>query len=154
MKEILQEKRKLIDILVIILVALIMGAPLLISNVDVYCDDGIQHIARAFATGQAIKGGSFLGNVIHSFTNGLGYSWNLFYGPVSSIALMLVSIIVRNYIVSYKIVCFIAMTLSGFFMYKFMLALINNRNASLLSSVLYMTFPYHLTDLYTRNALG
>ena len=39
-------------------------------------------------------------------------------------------------------------------MYKFMFALMNNKDASLLASILYMTFPYHLTDLYTRNAIG
>ena len=39
-------------------------------------------------------------------------------------------------------------------MYKFMNAYTENDNVALLSSILYMTFPYHLTDLYTRNALG
>lgn len=153
MRELLQRKRKLIDIIVIILVASILGAPLLISNVDVYCDDGIQHIARAYGTFLSFKEGNLFPNVISSFTNNFGYSWNLFYGPISTYGIILASLITSNFIVGYKIICYIAMILSGFFMYKFMFSLINNRDASLLASILYMTFPYHLTDLYTRNAI-
>lgn len=154
MKELIQRKRKLIDIIVIVLVASILGAPLLRANVNVYTDDGIQHIARAYGTFLSFKEGNLFPNVISSFTNNFGYSWNLFYGPLSTYGIILLSFITRNFVVSYKLICYIAMILSGIFMYKFMNTLINNKNASLLASILYMTFPYHLTDLYTRNALG
>lgn len=153
MKEKLRKRRKLIDICVIILVASILGAPLLMHNVDVYCDDGIQHIARAFGTLLSFKEDGLFSNVISSFTNNFGYSWNLFYGPISTYAVIIISLVINNFAVGYKIVCYLAMILSGIFMYKFVFALINNRNASLLASILYMTFPYHLTELYTRNAL-
>lgn len=154
MKEIIQRKRKLIDIIVIVFIASILGAPLLISNVNVYTDDGIQHIARAYGTFLSFKEGNLFPNVISSFTNNFGYSWNLFYGPISTYVIILLNFITRNFVVAYKIICYVAMILSGIFMYKFMNALINNKDASLLASILYMTFPYHLTDLYTRNALG
>ena len=49
MKEKIIAKRKLIDILVIILVGLFICVPML-GNLDVYKDDGIQHIARAYGT--------------------------------------------------------------------------------------------------------
>lgn len=154
MKEIIKRKRKLIDILVIILVASFLGLPLLISNLDVYIDDGIQHIARAYGTLMSFKEGNLFPNVISSFTNNFGYSWNLFYGPISTYGIILVNLITNNFIIAYKVICYIAMILSGIFMYKFMVALMNNKDTSLLASILYMTFPYHLTDLYTRNALG
>lgn len=154
MKELMQRKRKLIDIIVIVLVAMVLSLPLLKSNVNVYTDDGIQHIARAYGTYLSLKDGNILPNVISIFTNNFGYSWNLFYGPLSAYAVIIFGFIVRNFVVAYKIICCIAMILSGFFMYKFVNALINNKNAALLASILYMTFPYHLTDLYTRNALG
>lgn len=147
-------QRKSIDVIIIILVASLLGLPLLLHNLDVYQDDGIQHIARAYGTFLSFKDGNFFPNVISSFTNNFGYSWNLFYGPISTYGVILASLITSNFIVGYKIVCYIAMILSGIFMYKFMHSLINNRDVALLSSVLYMTFPYHLTDLYTRNALG
>ena len=40
----------LIIVAIIILVAIILGIPLLNSNTDIYHDDGIQHIARAYGT--------------------------------------------------------------------------------------------------------
>lgn len=154
MKELIKTKRKLIDVIIIVLVASILAIPLINSNVNVYNDDGIQHIARAYGTFLSFKTGNFFSNVIPTFTNNFGYSWNLFYGPLSTWGIILFSFITQNFIVGYKIICYIAMILSGIFMYKFVFALINNKDASLLASILYMTFPYHLTDLYTRNAIG
>lgn len=154
MKELIRTKRKLIDTVIIILVASILAIPLLNSKLNVYQDDGIQHIARAYGTFLSLKSGNFLANVIPTFTNNFGYSWNLFYGPISTWGITIFSFITQNFIVGYKIVCYISIILSGIFMYKFMFALMNNKDASLLASILYMTFPYHLTDLYTRNAIG
>lgn len=154
MKEKILKNRNLIDFVVIIFVALLIGLPLLSSKLDVYYDDGIQHIARAYGTAEAIKENFLFPNVISSFTNSYGYSWNLFYGPLTTYGIIAIRFIVRNYIVAYKIFVLISMFLSGFFMYKFMRNLTRNSEVALLSSILYMSFPYHLTDLYTRNAVG
>ena len=56
--------------------------------------------------------------------------------------------------ISYKVFAFICMMLSGITMYKFLKEISGNNDVGILASILYMTFPYHLTDLYTRNALG
>ena len=154
MKEKILKNRKLIDILAIVLVCLIIGMPLASFKFDVYYDDGIQHISRAYGTMKSLKENILFPNIISSFANGFGYSWNLFYGPLSTYGIILISLIFKNFIVSYKIFTLICFILSGFFMYKFMFAITENRNVSLLASILYITFPYHLTDLYTRNALG
>lgn len=154
MKGKILKNRNLIDFVVIIFVALLIGLPLLSSKLDVYCDDGIQHIARAYGTAEALKENFLFPNVISSFTNSYGYSWNLFYGPLTTYGIIAIRFIVRNYIVAYKIFVLISMFLSGYFMYKFMRNLTRNSEVALLSSILYMSFPYHLTDLYTRNAVG
>lgn len=154
MKEKNLKNRNLIDFVVIIFVALLIGLPLLSSKLDVYYDDGIQHIARAYGTAEALKENFLFPNVISSFTNSYGYSWNLFYGPLTTYGIIAIRFIVRNYIVAYKIFALISMFLSGYFMYKFMRNLTRNSEVALLSSILYMSFPYHLTDLYTRNAVG
>lgn len=154
MKEKILKNRKIIDIVIIIVVAMILGMPLLNSGVDVYLDDGIQHIARAYGTYGAIKENGIFAKVIPSFANNFGYSWDLFYGPLSTMGIILIKLICGNYIVAYKIFVLIVLILSGYCMYKFMLEVTENSNAALLASILYMSFPYHLTDLYTRNALG
>lgn len=154
MKEKILKNRKLIDILILILVGCFLCIPLLNHNINVYYDDGIQHIARAFGTMNSLKEGGILKNVISSFANNFGYSWNLFYGPLSSVGIIVCKLLCSSYIGAYKLFVFICLILSGLTMYKFTFKLINNNNAALLASILYMSFPYHLTDLYLRNALG
>lgn len=154
MKEKILKNKNLIDFLIIMFVAILIGIPLLNSKLDVYYDDGIQHIARAYGTETSIKENFLFPNVISSFSNSYGYSWNLFYGPITTYGIILIRFIVRNYIVAYKIFAFIFLFLSGYFMYKFMKDITRNSEVALLSSILYMSFPYHLTDLYTRNAIG
>ena len=154
MKDKILKNRNLINILVLILVGCFLCIPFLNSNLDVYNDDGIQHIARAFGTANSILENGLLSNVISIFANNFGYSWNLFYGPLSTYGIIIAELITGNFIVAYKLFCFICLILSGYYMYKFALKLIENNNAALLAGILYMTFPYHLTDLYMRNALG
>ena len=38
-------------------------------------------------------------------------------------------------------------------MYKYIQNLTSNNNIGLLAGILYLSFPYHLTDLYIRHAL-
>ncbi len=154
MKEKMLKNRNLIDVLIIVIVALLIGSPLLSSQIDIYCDDGIQHIARAYGTTESIKENWLFPNVISNFTNSYGYSWNLFYGPLTTYGIIAIRFLVKNYLVAYKLFTVIAMFLSGLFMYKFLKNFTRNNEVAILGSVLYMTFPYHLTDLYTRNALG
>lgn len=154
MKEKVLKYRNIIDVLIIVVVTFFLCIPLLSSKLDVYTDDGIQHIARAYGTYTSIKQNGLFTNIISSFSNGFGYSWDFFYGPVSTFGIIIINLIFNNFIVSYKILCFIVLLLSGIFMYKYIQNLTSNNNIGLLAGILYLSFPYHLTDLYIRNALG
>lgn len=154
MKDKILKQRSKIDILAVFLVVCLIGIPLLNTKLDIYYDDGIQHIARAQGTREAFKENLSFPNVISSFSNGYGYSWNLFYGPLSVYGICLINLIIKNFMISYKIFVFLGMFLSGVCMYKFAKEISGNNDVGVLASILYMTFPYHLTDLYTRNALG
>lgn len=154
MKEKILKHRNLIDILVVFFVVCLIGIPLLNSKLNIYYDDGVQHIARALGTTESFKENFLFPNVISSFSNGYGYSWNLFYGPLSVYGICLINLIINNFMISYKIFVFVCMFLSGICMYKFTKEISGNNDVGILASILYMTFPYHLTDLYTRNALG
>ena len=146
------KKRNIIDYIIITLIVLTISIPLISKKLDVYFDDGIQHISRAYGTLIGIKNGNF--NVIPSFANNFGYSWNLFYGPLTTYGILILYLLVNNFIISYKIFLLIALLLSGFLMYKLMYQMSENRNIALLSSAIYILAPYHLTDLYIRQAIG
>ena len=147
-------KRKVTDFLILILISYVIFLPMFNNDIDVYADDGIQHIARAYGTFESIKNGIFLGNIIYFFSNNFGYSWNLFYGPFSTFGIIFFRLFCNSYITSYKLFTYFCLVFSAFSMYKFIFEMTKNNNTALISSALYITFPYHLTDLYIRNALG
>ena len=138
---------------ILIVVVAIICIPLLSNKEDVYFDDGIQHIARAYSTQMAIENGEST-KVLSNLTNGYGYSWDLFYGPLSTIGLLLTNMLMSSWVNAYKLLLFICLILSGIAMFKFVFRITDDKNVAGLAGVLYMTMPYHLTDMYIRNALG
>lgn len=150
----LLKNKNLVNILILIAVTMIVCLPMLSSHLYIYGDDGIQHIARAYGTFEAIKNGSFFGNVIPSFANNFGYSWNIFYGAITTWGIIICKIFTGSYVIGYKVFCFVCLLLSGITMYAFAKKVSENSNVAVLAGALYIMAPYHLTDLYTRNALG
>ena len=146
------KRRNIIDIIILIVITLIISIPLLNNKLDVYFDDGIQHISRAYGTAKSMQEGNY--NIITDFANDFGYSWNLFYGPLTTYGIIIFELIFKNFIMAYKVLLYCLLLLSGIFMYKLVFKMFNNRNVALLSGVIYILAPYHLTDIYIRNALG
>ncbi len=153
-EEKMREKLKNIKYFLIILIAaIIISFPLLKDNINVYFDDGIQHIGRAYETYLEIQNNNNP-KILSNLTNGFGYSWDLFYGPLSTILILIAKIITETFINSYKLVLFIGILFSGITMYKFVSKLTENKITGTIAGILYMTMPYHLNDMYIRNALG
>ena len=139
--------------IVILIVAIFVCIPLFSKKFDYYHDDGIQHIARSFLTLENMKKGQSV-TVLPRLENGFGYSWNLFYGPLSSFSVALIGKILNNIILGYKIVLALGLILSGITMYYFAKKVTDDRNVGLLAGILYMIMPYHLTDMYIRGSIG
>ena len=97
--------------LCIFFVAFIASIPLFWTNLNVYYDDGIQHIARAYASYFAIINGEHT-EVLSSLANGFGYSWDLFYGPISTIMILIGKGITTTFIGGYKFTLFFGLSLS------------------------------------------
>ena len=108
MKEKLKKYRY---ILIILIVSIIVSGPLFRKDLDVYYDDGIQHIARAYATYLSIINGEHT-EVLSSLTNGFGYSWDFFYGNFSTILILIGKWITTTFIGGYKFTLFIGLLLS------------------------------------------
>ena len=98
-------------ILIILVVASITSIPLLCKDLDIYYDDGIQHIARAYATYLSIINGEHT-EVLSSLANGFGYSWDLFYGNFSTILILIGKCITTTFIGGYKFTLFLGLFLS------------------------------------------
>ena len=139
--------------IIILLIAIILSIPLLNKNLNVYFGEGSDHLVRAFLTNKAIENGESK-IVLSDLANGFGYSWSLFYGPFSTIAILMCNYLLSSIVNSYKLVLFLGIFLSGITMYYLVKKLTDNKNIGIISAVLYMTMPYHLNDMYIRNALG
>lgn len=149
----LKENRKLVDCAFLWIVALFLSIPMFHAKTDLYLDDGSQHLMRAYYNYQSIlQNGKE--TVIPSFTNGFGYSWNLFYGPLSSDFIMILGVILGNFNLGFKVATLLIFGLAGIFMYRLVYELTENRNTSLLSGIIYITSPYFFTDIYVRHAMG
>ena len=147
-------KNKIRDYLIILLFALIVSIPLISSNINIYIDDGIQHIARLMGTFQSIDEGQFIPVIMSNFCNGFGYSWNIFYSPFTAYVPMIFKIFTDSFEVILKLFMILLSYLSGIAMYEFVTKVSKNRYAGLLASVIYFFAPYRITDMYMRVAIS
>jgi hypothetical protein len=146
----MSKSKNLIYVGIIILISILIAIPLFDTEFNIYIGEGIQHIARSYAANQ----NGIFAKVIPSFANSYGYSWNLFSGGLANTCLTLLSFIIKNFCIAYKIFVVIIFALSGISMYKLVEKISDNKNMAVLSAGLYMMIPYHLTTIFVRNALA
>lgn len=138
--------------LTIIIVASIVCIPLLNENLNIAIDDGIQHICRLIGTKQAIEQGT--GVIMANFCNGFGYSWSIFYSPLTAYIPMIFALFTNSYVVMLKLFMYIVSIATGITMYRFMRTLTKNKNVAIIASATYILVPYRLTDMYIRVAIA
>lgn len=156
MKEKIKEfyNKDICKYMILLVVTIILCIPMFSNKLNIYYDDGIQHIARAIGTEMSMKDGTLFGNIINNFSNSFGYSWNLFYGSLTTFGIIVFRCLTGSYIYGYKIFMGLTLFLSGITMYMLVNKITEKSDVALLAGIFYLSFPYHLTDLYTRNAVG
>lgn len=148
------KKEKVMSILIIFIATIFVCIPLFDQKIDMTYDDGIQHICRLMGTSQSIEEGQPFATIMSNFCNEFGYSWNIFYSPITAFVPLLFRIIGMSYTNCIKIFMFIVVFLSGLFMYQFTKKITKNNVVGVLSAILYIFAPYRITDMYIRNALA
>lgn len=92
--------------------------------------------------------------------NDLGYGNGIFYPQLSYyVTIVIFSFmkhigVVISLITAIKIYEFLILFLSGVFMYKFMKKTFSDKNVGLVSSIMYMTAPYFINDIFIRMSFG
>ena len=147
-------KNKIKDYIIIFVISVIISIPLLTSNFDIYADDGIQHIARLMGTYQTITEGEFPPVIMSNFCNGFGYSWNIFYSPITAFVPLIFSLITNSFELMLKLFMILVTFLSGIAMYEFVKKVTKNKYAGILAAIIYILAPYRLTDMYMRIAIA
>lgn len=83
-----------------------------------------------------------------------GYSWNIFYSPLTAFLPLIFKLIGVSFSACIKLFMFANVFLSGYFMYICTKKITKNTNIAILSAIFYILAPYRLTDMYIRNALA
>ena len=95
---------------IIIIVSLIIGSLLFIGYPDGH--DTIYHISKAVSTEIALKEGQILPLIASNYMSDFGYSWNIFYPPLSNYIMMAIKVITHSYVTDLNILIFISVLIS------------------------------------------
>ena len=142
------------NIAIIFIVSIFVCLPLLNKNCNIYIDDGIQHLCRLIGTEQTLVSKQFLPIIMSNFCNNFGYSWNIFYSPLTAYIPLIFRIFSFSFETCLKLFMFVVTVATGIAMYKFVIKITKNKNIAILASVLYIIAPYRITYMYVRMALA
>lgn len=148
------KEKEIINYILIIIASIIISIPLANKNLNIYRDDGIQHICRIIGTEQTLADKQFLPMIMSNLCNNFGYSWNIFYSPLTAYMSVVFRIFNFSYVNCLKLCMFVIVLLSGITMYKFALRITKNKKLATLASIIYILAPYRITDMYIRTALA
>lgn len=147
-------KNKIKDYLIILVFTIIISIPLFNENFNIYIDDGVQHIARLMGTYQTITEKQVPPVIMSNFCNGFGYSWNIFYSPLTAYLPLIFKVFTSSFELMLKLFMTLVSFLSGIAMYEFIKKVTKNKYAGILGAILYILAPYRLTDMYMRIAIS
>lgn len=148
------KEKEIINYILIIIASIIISIPLANKKLNIYRDDGIQHICRIIGTEQTLADKQFLPMIMSNLCNNFGYSWNIFYSPLTAYMSVVFRIFNFSYVNCLKLCMFVIVLLSGLTMYKLTLRITKNEKLATLASIIYILAPYRITDMYIRTALA
>ncbi len=147
--------------IIIVAISILVCLPMFVMDFNIQYDDGIQHICRLIGTEQSISEGNKFGAIMSNFCNGFGYSWNLFYSPLTSFAPLIFRIFGLSYALCLKLFMLCITVASGFAMRSFIKTILDGivdekrrEQIAILAGIMYICMPYRLNDMYIRVAVA
>ena len=154
------KKTNLITFLIIMITSIFVSIPLFKFNIQY--DDGIQHVVRLIETARELKWGNFFPVIMQNLCNGFGYSWNLFYSPLTAYMPLVFRIFSLSFENCLRLFMFFLSIASGYSMYFLLKKILKNKNIkecaktniAILAAVFYILAPYRINDMYIRVAVA
>lgn len=143
--------RKTFNYFCIIIFGIILSIPLFSKNLNVYHNQGLYGIAKGFEFSKNFSVND--GKILTSFLNYIGTGNTILEAPLGTLLIFVGNYIFDSYILTYKIIVFCSILLSGLYMHKFSDKVLQNKNIALLSAFLYMSTPIHLGQIYVNNSI-
>lgn len=141
----------IISIIIITIVSIYISTPLIRQGLFTIHDD--QQVARLYLYDKALKDGQLPPRIVDGLGFGFGYALFVFYPPLVYMIGELIHVFGVGFVDSVKIVFFLSILLSGWFMFYFLRKYIGNLAATF-SSICYLLLPYRAVDVYVRGALS
>jgi len=147
----MKKNKNIIFILLIIFAALITMIPMFLSQYTNGHDTKF-HIANIVSIIEQYKMGNFNTKILGNMANNFGYGTGIFYPPLPHVLAALITLITNNVFLSIKLVYFIGLIISGISMFYLSKKISNSSEIGFLSAIIYMVFPYHISNIYIRDA--
>lgn len=112
------------------------------------------HMARILSIDSVLKDGIFPPIIDYSHMNGFGYALNLFYGPLTTYIPIIFLNILGTTGLALKVFTFFTVFLSGITMYNFIYTVTKRKSMATIGAIIYISAPYKLSNIYSRNAVG
>ena len=143
------------EYLIIFAVVILIMIPVL-SDKYISGDDSVFHVSNVFARYSEMLQGDFSElKVLPLIAKDFGYGTGIFYPALAHTVTSIIAYIFSgNITLSLKIVHFVVYFISAVMMYKLVNTVFKNKYVALIASIFYITFPYSITEVFTRNALA
>lgn len=154
------KNKNTITFIIILIVSLFVAIPSIKMNIQY--DDGIQHVCRLIGTERSIKEGNIFSTIISNLCNNFGYSWNLFYSPLTVYLPLIFRIFGFSYGNCLRLFLLFCSIASGYSMYFFAKKILQKKDIdddkkhyiALLAASFYVCAPYRISDMYIRVAIA
>lgn len=154
------KNKNTITFIIILIVSLFVAIPSIKMNIQY--DDGIQHVCRLIGTERSIKEGNIFSTIMSNLCNNFGYSWNLFYSPLTAYLPLIFRIFGFSYGDCLRLFLLFCSIASGYSMYFFVKKILQKKDIdddkkhyiALLAASFYICAPYRISDMYIRVAIA
>lgn len=150
-----KKNNKIIIYIILILIAII-PCTIMFKKGYIWCHDNAFHYAQIQDLYDSIRSGNFNYYLNFETANYLGVGVRLMYGSLSHLITALIGIIITPFGMSLtaamKIVIMISMIISSIYTYKLVYKITSSQASSILSSTIFVLFPYRFCLIYVRNA--
>ena len=151
----IQKLIKYKEYIILLIISIIIMWPYMSSNY-IKGDDTDIHFSNIYATyTQIVKGSLGFDKILPIVANNLGYGTGIFYPGLSHIFTAYITFLLKgNIILALKIVHWLVYFISAIMMYKLVNRIFKNKYISMVSAIFYITFPYAITDVFSRDAIA
>ena len=140
--------------LIFLVFSILLIVPFMVRSIN-YGHDIKYHFVAIESLDYAYNNGSFLSRIYDLTCQDYGYGTGLFYSMLPAA----LCVIIKNFlnISAFSAVCIeliIVLFLSQIFVYRFLREIVKNKKHCIILSLLYVSFPYVLGDIYIRFSLS